>query len=227
MLIIGSYHKTGSVLFSKIWKDYLNENKKLIKDFNHFDEVNDTVIKNTKCVVLIRCPMEIIISGVRYHQITNENWCVNIKKYNNVSYQQHLKSLNDDDKIIFEMENCAFQTINAIYNDMKNRNFNNNVLFIKLEDLYDQKNISFICDQIKNHCGPSFKIKSKKLCQSFIKCLKTSYHRTNDNNNYTYNEHFTEQHINHFNNLFPKDLLDVMGYTYHTFEDLKLSKNEK
>jgi hypothetical protein len=139
-MIIGSYHKTGSVLFSNIWKSYFNKKTNDYKDYNRFDRVNDDMIKNTKCVVIIRHPYEIIMSGVRYHQITSEKWCNEKKKdLNNLCYKQHLQNLNFDDKIIFEMENHAYQTINAIYNDMKNRNFNNNILFIKLENLYEKK----------------------------------------------------------------------------------------
>ena len=46
-MIIGSYHKTGSLLFSNIWNYYF---KKKCKNFNHFDRVSDNMIKNTKCV---------------------------------------------------------------------------------------------------------------------------------------------------------------------------------
>ena len=69
-MIIGSYHKTSSLLFSNIWNYYF---KKKCKNFNHFDRVSDNMIKNTKCVVIIRHPCEIIMSGVRRHQITEEN----------------------------------------------------------------------------------------------------------------------------------------------------------
>ena len=158
-------------------------------------------------------PYEIIMSGIRYHQITDEDWC-NKKdnKLNNLSYKEHIKNLNFDDKIIFEMENCGRRTINAIYNDMKNRNFNNNVLFIKLEDLYEKKNIPIICKKIKKHCESSINIDSDKLTDSFLKNLNKSFHRTNKNNSYTFNEYFKEHHINHFNELFPKDTLKILGY---------------
>ena len=211
-MIIGSYHKTGSVLFSNIWKDYFNK-KQYYKDYNNFNSVTNDMIKNNKCIVLIRNPYEIIMSGVRYHQITNEKWC-NIKdtKYNGLSYKKYIQKLNFNDKIIFEMENCAYKTINAIYNDMKNRNFNNNILFIKLEDLYEKKNIPNICEKIKNHCESFINIDSNKLAYYFFKNLNKSFHRTNKNNSYTFNEYFKEQHINHFNKLFPKDTCKIIGY---------------
>lgn len=221
MIIIGSYHKTGSVLFSQIWQDYFNNKTKDYLDYNHFDRVTNDMIKNTKCVVIIRHPYEIIMSGVRYHQITSEKWCnIKTKELNNLSYKEHIKSLNFDDKIIFEMEeksslfseNNANHTINAIYNDMKNRNFNNNILFIKLEDLYIKKKIPIICKKITEHCKISSDIDSDKLTKSFLKMLSRNFHRTNKNNSYTFNEYFKEHHINHFNKLFPKDTLKILGY---------------
>ena len=213
MIIIGSYHKTGSCLFSKIWGDYFNQKTKDYMDYNHFDRVTNDMIKNTKCVVIIRHPYEIIMSGVRYHQITSEEWCNKKEKgLNNLSYKQHIQNLNFDDKIIFEMEKCAYKTINPIYNDMKNRNFNNNVLFIKLEDLYEKKNIPIICKKITEHCKISANIDSHKLTESFLKMLNKNFHRTNKNNSYTFNEYFKEHHINHFNKLFPKDTLKILGY---------------
>jgi hypothetical protein len=228
-MIIGSYHKTGTRLFYFIWLTYFNKynifffdhidklsdeiinNNKYIVTIDHFDRTSNEMIKNTKCIVIIRHPLEIIMSGVRYHQITNEKWCKE-DKYNGLSYQKHIQKLNDDDKIIFEMENCGKKTINAIYNDMKNRNFNNNILFIKLEDLYDKKNIPIICKKIKNHFNSTLNIDCEELNKSFLINLNKSFHRTNKNNTYTYNKYFKEHHINHFNKLFPIDTLEIMGY---------------
>ncbi len=90
------------------------------------------------------------MSGVRYHQITDEKWCNEKRKtLNDLSYKEHIKKLDFDDKIIFEMENTSKNAIKGIQGDMKNRNFNNNVLFLKQEDLYDKKNIPNICEKIK------------------------------------------------------------------------------
>ena len=215
MLIIGSYHKTGSLLWTNIWRDYFQGNMKNVKDFNHFDIVSDDVIKKTKCLVLIRHPKEIIMSGVRYHQITDEKWCVekHPDKYGGLSYREYIQSLTEDDKITFEMENYGGNTINSIYNDMKTRNYRNNVMFIRIEDLYNKKNIPSICQKIKRHCHPSVDINAKKLTNSFIKMLAKSFHRTHKTNTHTYSEHFKDTHINRFADLFPSDLLDVMGYS--------------
>lgn len=212
MIIVGSYHKTGTVLFENIWDTYF-DNKKCYTFNNHFNEISDDEIKNTKCIVIIRHPYERIMSGVRYHQSTEEVWANKKQKnLNNLSYKQHINKLNMDDKIIFEMNNSGKYAIKSIYNDMKNRNFNNNVLFIKLEDLYIKENIPDICEKIKEHCNPSINIDVNKLTNCFLNALNKSFHRTNYNNTYTFNEYFKEHHINHFINTFPEDTLKILGY---------------
>lgn len=91
------------------------------------------------------------MSGVRYHQIASEPWLDSKRSdLNGLSYRQHLQNLSLDEKITFEMENNARRTINRVYNDIKNRNFNSNVLFIKLEDLYDKKSIPGICKKYRS-----------------------------------------------------------------------------
>ena len=65
MIIFGSYHKTGTLLLNNICKNYFQNNSKDYNFSEHFDRINDNVIKNTKCVVIIRHPYEIIMSGVR------------------------------------------------------------------------------------------------------------------------------------------------------------------
>ena len=43
MIIIGSYHKTGSVLFSDIWHNYFNQKTKDYMDYNHLILTNDMI----------------------------------------------------------------------------------------------------------------------------------------------------------------------------------------
>lgn len=151
------------------------------------------------------------MSGVRYHQITKEiKFKKKEKKYNNLSYQNYLRSLTEDDKILFEMNNKSFETIINIYNDIKYRNFNKNILFIKLEDLYDLSNIKNVVIKINNHLDNDINI--DKLIDSFLKKLKIDFHRTNYKNEYTYNKHFNKIHYDNFNKIFPEDILKVIPY---------------
>ena len=130
MFIAGGYHKTGSVLFEQILKlcNELHNNKLKYKFSNHFNNIPDRVVQNNRGIVLVRNPYEIICSGMRYHQITDEKWVhVRNEKFNGMTYQKHLKSLDDENKLMFEMNEKAKNTIHDIYNDMKNRNYNNNI----------------------------------------------------------------------------------------------------
>ena len=213
MFISGGYHKTGSVLFEEILKqcNQLHENKLKYKFSNHFDRIPDKVVQNNKGIVIIRHPYEIICSGMRYHQITNEKWVHVHRPKWNTTYQKHLKSLNKEDKLIFEMNECAKDTIDAIYNDMKNRNAGNNILFIKIEDLYNTNNLPNICRRITTHLNNS-NINHEKLLKAFRQKLKVNFHRTQKSNEYTFSKLFNETHYAEFNKLFPEDVLQVFGY---------------
>lgn len=219
MFIIGSYHKTGTVLFKNIFNKYKERNDRFNYQFyDHFNRVDNNTIKNNKCLVIIRHPYEIIISGVRFHQITDEKWCHQpTKNLGGNTYQQHIKSLPDDKKILFEMGHFASYTIKNIYNDVKNRNFNNNILFLKLEDLYIKENIPDICQKIKDHfkvdeVDGEDNVNLDELISCFNECLNIPYHRTHEKNEYTYQKHFKPTHFNRIKKLFPDDLLKVLGY---------------
>ena len=74
MIIIGSYHKTGTYLLYNIFNELCNisKNKECIMFNSHFNEITDEQIKNNKCVIIIRNPYEVICSSMRYHQIADE-----------------------------------------------------------------------------------------------------------------------------------------------------------
>jgi hypothetical protein len=214
MFIIGSYHKTGTVLLSNIFEK-LNqiEKKKLNYIFyENFGSCTDNEIKHHKSVVIIRNPYEMICSGVRYHQISSESW-LNEKKdfYENKSYREKLLMLDDDDKILFEMNNCAKYNIGLMYNDIKNRNYNDNILFIKLEDLIDNNKLPELCKKIIKHLNEEFAYDN--FIQACLTCLNLGLnHRTHFDNTYTYIQNFKNIHYEEFDKLFPSDLLGKFGY---------------
>ena len=98
-----------------------------------------------------------------------------------------------------------------MYNDVKNRNFNNNVYIIKLEDLYDINNLPKICSEIETHLNDK-KINYNSLLHSFTIYLKFNFHRTNLKNVYTYTSLFKDEHYEKINLLYPHDLLKVLNY---------------
>jgi len=217
MIILGSYHKTGTVLIATIFEILHKLEKKLFqyKMYHHFNECKDEEISNNKSIVVIRHPYEIICSCVRYHENSSEKW-LHIKQscYNDKTYQEMIQSLDNDEKILFEMNQSAKNSINNIYNDMKNRNLKNTILFIKIEDLTDTTKISEICNKIMNHFSneiDSFTYENLIIAIQTAMNLNES-HRTNTDNNKTYLNYFKDKHFEEFKKIFPEDLFATIGY---------------
>ena len=208
--IIGSYHKTGSTLWSFIWYNLLKNCNINYIDSNHFNEIPSKLIDQVKSVVLIRNPYEIIMSGMRYHCNTDEEW-YNIKRYkfNNLSYKEYINLLSHEEKILFEMSESSYHTIMSIYNDIKYKNTNNQILFVQLEKLLNKEEQYIECKKICNHLNI---INLKQFQENLNENLKNKHKKTKDHNDFTYKTNFTNKHIFNFNKLFPEDLLEVMGY---------------
>ena len=131
-------------------------------------QVSDKIRESEhKGVHIIRDPRDVIVSGYLYHQRCKEEWCTNqnlsvsddisypqvdysqehlskeekvsyIDSLNGKSYQENLKSLSQDEGLVFEMDGFAGRTIV----DLLNWRENSKVLDIKFEDLlseYDEK----------------------------------------------------------------------------------------
>jgi len=208
MFILGSYHRTGT----KFIKAVFNELKELkYKFIDHFDRILDDEIKNNKCLVIIRHPYEIIMSGVRAHQLDNQKWLLESQeRFNYNSYREMMISKTLDNKIIFELENEGGLTLKSIYNDIKNRNFNNNILFIKLENFYTSNNLDEISKKIISHLN--LKIENEKLVYAFKKHINKKYNMTNKSNSYTFEDNFKRNHYKLCSKILPPDILEVIGY---------------
>jgi hypothetical protein len=219
MIIIGSWHKTGTVLLSTIFEIlHKLENKQFTyKTYINFSQCTDEEIKHNKCIVVIRHPYEIICSGVRYHEHSKEKWLHEKQTcYNNKSYQEMIQSLDTDNKILFEMKQCARNNIFNIYNDMKNRNNNNNILFVPLEDLTDPAKMAEICDKIIRHISSETYVFTY---DNIMRAIQTSMHlnkdhRTNTDNTITYRNYFKDEHYIEFKKIFPEDLFTTIGYNH-------------
>jgi hypothetical protein len=211
MFFVSGYHKTGTVFLKHLFMK-IHESTPLNYIFNyHFSNILDDDIKINKCIVILRNPYEIICSGVRYHKISSEAWLHEPNRVGNKTYQEHIHTLNEDAEILFEMNYCTKHTINTMYNDVKNRNFKNQVLFIKLEDFYDNKNIPIIANKIKVHLQEEVVLEESILINCIQTCLTHDYHRTHKENNYTYPDLFDRKHYECFDNLFPTDLFEILN----------------
>jgi len=227
MIYIGAWHKTGinaiKVLF-RMYKENVPDFEFKLKtrwnrNFNHH------ILENSKAVLCIRNPYEIIMSGMRYHQITKENLfnCPQ-KKYNGKSYQECICDIESiEEKILFEMKNNSYLTINGIYkflrdhcqykcysNKNKNHNLNDNIAFIRLEQFWTEQGRQEVVNTITSHIPDMDK-------DILTKCIKThgrkKFNKTHSGFNYTYQDHFTDSLYKEFDNLFPEDLLENLGYS--------------
>lgn len=226
--IISTYHKTGTILFFNIIKKYTNADKPkdiwkpknlTLEDINHleyvffddFNKMNDDLKKNL-CVVVIRNPYEIIVSGARYHENCKEEWTHNpLSLRDNLSYSQILKNSNKENKIRWEMNNVGFSTVDGIYRDMKKYSNSENILFLKLEDIWNRDNVPNICKKINQHFGNC--MDEDKLLKCFFEVLNNeTEHRRFKKNEYSYHEQFTPKLVQEFHELFQPDLFEVLGY---------------
>ena len=233
-VIIASYHKTGTELIRGIFKQYRLYDNTFDFQFNdHFNYVSNNKIKTSKCVVIIRHPYELLMSAVRWHETDSKKnipyWNEPQPRFNNLSYYEYFRAIKSfDEKILFELSNSAGSNIKHMYNDIKHRNFNNNVLFIKLEDLWDKSNIPIVCKKIKHHFEYIERpkgleiIQHDKLTKAFEVGLTINYHRTNFErtgmytvnykNCHTYAEYLKDIHYQRIEKIFPNDLLEVLDY---------------
>jgi len=221
-IIVCTNHKTGTQLFKQIFKQYCktesknfsqthSSNPKLCLFLNHS---RDFKMPRTeyKGIHIYRHPYEIIMSGVRYHQITSETWCAKKKKFPGPSgiketYQQRIRRLDMDDKIMFEMEHSAKNTIMSIYNwDRTDKNFK----MIKLEDVNENTT------EIANEIAAFLDLKIPKFTKIFeknVRKMRTAKHTTNKSGSlYTFQKHFKAKHYERFKELFPLDLFEKLGY---------------
>lgn len=176
----GSFHKCGSSLFGDIMNCYndviescfipsqkfppknIRHFKSRIEYTNHAEKNFDTWFQTYEDhhqsssgaaaagIILVRHPYEVIMSGVRYHQVTNEEWTQNSclsfnydKCLKNDTYQSYISRVPLDEKINFEMMIIGKMTNDGQYKVAKMEN----VYKIHLEDM---KNPSVMDEKIDN-----------------------------------------------------------------------------
>ena len=225
MIYIGAWHKTGTNAIKVLFRKYREKadldfkfKSKLDRNLNYF------IIENTKVVVCIRNPYEIIMSGMRYHQKTKEKWYLRPNdKYNGVSYRDHISSIESiEEKILFEMKEQGYLTITNMYNFVKDKtqyevysktnkihNINDTIKFIKLEQFMTASGREEIIDIITSHIPT---LDKQLLSECITVHGKKKFNSTNPHFNYTYQDYFTDGLYKEFDNLFPDDLFDVLGY---------------
>lgn len=224
-IFIGAWHKTGTNAIKVLFRKYQDKTGLNFKFKSKLSRgLPNWTIENAKIVVCIRNPYEIIMSGMRYHQITKEKWCVQPNdRYNGLSYKDHISSLEtNEEKILFEMKEQGNCTINSMYDfikdktqyevyskNNKNNNINNNITIIKLEQFMTAHGREEIINNITSHIP----ILDKQLLSQCIEVHgKKKFNKTNPEFADTYQDYFTNDLYKEFDSLFPSDLFEVLGY---------------
>ena len=203
MIYIGAWHKTGTNAIKKLFKIYQEKTGLNFEFQGKLDVLSNSIIENAKVIVCIRNPYEIIMSGMRYHQITTEKWCINPNN-DGISYQDEINSFESvEEKILFEMKKIGGLTITNMYNFIKNKtqyevyskadktvDINKNILIIKLEDFMTEEGRTNIVSKITDHVP----ILDKNILSNCIKIHgRKKFNKTNPLFSDTYQEYFTDE----------------------------------
>jgi len=204
MILIASYHKTGTYLSKRLFNLY----GKLDDSFSynstgHFNNVKKV---EDRCVLFIRNPLELIVSSVRYNQTGKEKW---MRKtiIKGKPYWEHLRDLNYDEKIFFEMEHSAGNIIKFMYDGFKQDKINK-CLIIRLEEFFSKDNEINIAHKICNFIKTDF----KKMHEAIKIINATKVNATTEKRCYTYKKFFKTKHYQKFKVIFPNDIMEVLGY---------------
>jgi tetratricopeptide (TPR) repeat protein len=196
--VIVTNHKTGTMLMHGFVHEYckkynlkllvlnkhLSENKDRIDtsvDFQAYDFIYITHAQHFERLInavpnlryraihLIRHPLEIIMSGVRYHQITDEGWCnrrifiadpkaaagyrqigsydaAKDQELGDFSYREIMNALDETGRVAFEIRHhaTAFGTVPSIKRFLKRFHDDGNVATLRLEDISAPECVAFV-----------------------------------------------------------------------------------
>jgi tetratricopeptide (TPR) repeat protein len=194
--------------------DFQSHDFIFITHVQHFGKLVDAVpYLRYRVIHVIRNPYEIIMSGVRYHQITDETWCNKrlfvadsrgpcgfrrVAAYNvepddeagHHTYREIMNMLSEPSKIEFEIRNHAttFGTINAIHQFLARFANDGNITSIRLEDIATDECIGYVFRFLALHEEFVDAYRSKVRGKAWL-----GAHVTNESGAYTYEAAFDEK----------------------------------
>ena len=136
-LLVGTFHKSGTVLMQSIWAQACRSMGIAIWTMNrhskppnpnwqvafHYDsEFGDLPLQHLhRGLIVIRDPRDLLISGMHYHRKSQELWLHQKKReFGGVSYQEKINSFkSDEDRMLFEMDNTGGRTIARMIEALK------------------------------------------------------------------------------------------------------------
>ena len=123
LIFHGTYHKMGTVWLMRVLEKVADNWKLCMQKSNEHEDIvgsdTDIIFANHSHLDLdsfgdfigshmIRDPRDCVVSGYFYHLWTDEAWAHQPQQwYDGLSYQQHLKSLNQEDGLAAEISTFA------------------------------------------------------------------------------------------------------------------------
>ncbi len=237
--VIATHHKTGTVLVGKVFQDICRV-KRMTWHMGGFETLpSRTAIwidphshgpyqanHDISGIHIVRHPFQMIVSGYHYHLKTYERWCVDVSvpteadgiifNFDGLSYQEYLKSLSVEDGLLCEINGRSKYAIMDMYNwNYQDSRFLN----IKFEDLMTDFEETFMRIFQHLHFEPDemdllLELAGKENINNWSQeKIKNNRHVTNKNKTIlNYDSHLHEKHFESIAQIYPKDLLEKIGY---------------
>jgi len=224
------YHKVGTAWFIRVLRRIaryygLNfqrcEQSELKEDSDIFMEYMSRVdVKKLPTYIgshMIRDPRDIVISGYFYHMWTKEEWAhIPRENLDNMTYQEYLQSLNQEEGLLAEMKGTSKEVIEEMSNwDYSNPNF----FEFKYEDIIHHekevfyqifKHYEFSEEAIQNCLSMSEKFSFNNKAKRKVGTIKSNSHLRSGRCG-EWRDFFNENHKQQFKELFG-DVLIKLGY---------------
>jgi hypothetical protein len=205
LVYISSFHKSGTHLIQNLFKatqvryKYVNgfhiADRAMRKKKGWFDSLSN------KKVVIIRNPIEMLVSYHRYIPKTSENWADRkLKKYNGKSFRELFNESDFDS----QLKLCT-KSLDKTFVGMYETFGKENVLYIKLENFYSEESSLKEFDRIEEFLD--INLDKKKL----LNVCKTKYNSTCDKRGYTYQDILSKNQISEFESKY-KHVLEKLNY---------------
>ena len=138
MIFVGAHHKMGTALFRDVFRDvaealrlsfYAGWGERMPADvdlwFMAHSRLGAAGAAVTRGVHVVRHPFNVIRSACRYHKVCSERWAVDPAantaadgvgyNFDGLSYQQKLRTLDEDAALQFEMRGRSYDAIMDAY----------------------------------------------------------------------------------------------------------------
>ncbi|MEM9809930.1 MAG: hypothetical protein AAF788_01780 [Pseudomonadota bacterium] len=127
-LYVGTYHKTGTVWLESTFRTFaaftdssflhrqrpalntIRQRHKVVFDWKA--DITAAELTGHRGFRMVRDPRDVIVSGMHYHRKTKEKWChVPSDTFGGRSYQEAINQYNDEDALLFEIDNKGGEII--------------------------------------------------------------------------------------------------------------------